>query len=351
MTGLNEYIPIHVYTQRGLVEISDIYPGDYVYEYGTSNMIEVLNIEYISDSHISEVKYNDGRSQIYQNTELFFTGKMITRLYNAFDKGKVAQIHMYPTKFNSRNITTKLFPDPYIAGALIIHGRYDTRYINLPLDRSAADQLFAHKYNLDFADLLEDNTTFYAWNGTDRSQAITWKEFFPNYDFFATSGKIYSPVIPNEYLFSSINDRWKFIRGVFDIGYSQDIFPDSVGIAHWSEDRLKAVQIMLWSLGIASRITYDPDMTLARGREYRLDVIGSYDGYPGFFYDVDAIRKNIRNDHELSRQIYPFQLEVKSIGPYISNGVTINTGSMRNLLLEKSYALYITDNFLPRPSL
>lgn len=351
MLGLNEYIPIYVQSRKGIVPIDDLGYGDTVYEYGTGKELTVIDITGQEDDKIYNVEYTDGRSQIYRARDLLFTGNDIGLVGDLSKRKEFPEIPLMPTELFRAPVSRPLYPDPCIAGALIIFGRYDTPYINLPLDRSGVNQLFAHKYNLDYADKLEDNTTFYTYNSGDKSKPITWKEFFPYYDFYATSGMACSPLIPDEYTRASIIDRKKFIRGVFDIGYSPDMFPDNVGIVSTSEDRLGEVQKMLWSLGVLSKISYDPNLPLARGRNYRLDVIGEYDGYPGFFYDINNIRRHLRNDNIIKRPISDFKMKISSIGPVHHNGSYICRGYMRNIVLNKPRALYVTDNFLPRVSI
>lgn len=350
MIGLNDYIPIHVQTTRGAVSIENILPGDIVYEYGTGKELRVTDVDPPRMDWIIEAVYNDGRTQIYRFGDSIYTGKGIKNVIDSIISEEYYPIGVHELELHNKKVSSPLYPDPYIAGALIIFGRYDSSYINLPLDRNAANQLFAHKYDLDFADKLEDNTTFYCWNGEDKSIPITWKEFFPNYDMYVTTKQIYSPLIPDEYTRASIINRKKFIRGVFDTGYSKDMFPDTVGIAHTCKERLEVVQNMLWSLGVLSKITYDPNLPLSRGRIYRLDVIGDYDGYPGFFYDINAIRKTLDDDNKLIRKLNPFQLRVMTMRSVSMNGATIDRGYMQNIHLEKPSALYVTDNFLPRVS-
>lgn len=351
MLGINEYIPIYVQTHRGILAIDDLVYNDIIYEYGTGNELKVIDVTGPDPDVIYDVKYSDDRSQIYRAHDHVFTGNSVVEVNHIFGKDKFPEIPLKPIELYRSKISRPLHPDPCIAGALIIFGRYDTPYINLPLDRNGVNQLFAHKYNLDYADKLEDNTTFYAYNGADKSKPITWKEFFPYYDFYATSGMKYSPLIPDEYTRASINDRWKFIRGVFDVGYDPVMFPDNVGIASDSEDRLKEVQKMLWSLGVPSKVSFDPHLPLARGRTYQLDVIGRYDGYPGFFYDINNIRKTIRNDNVIKRPISDFKMKISSVEYIHRHGCFVDRGYMRNVILDKPHALYITDNFLPRVSI
>lgn len=350
MIGSNEYIGKKVYTQRGIIDVKEVVPGDTVYEYGTNEKLRVISTVDSECKDLLQIVYTDGRTSICTDEENVLNGDEIIPIFELSKTKMFQEIDVSPVDFNYGRITEPLFPDPYVAGALLIYGRYDTEYINLPLDRSAADQLFSNKYSLDFADKLEDNTTFYAWNSSDPANPITWNEFFPKYDCYVKSRKVTSPLIPKEYTDAPIRDRMKFIMGVFDIGYNKEMFPNSVGIAHIKEERLMEVQRLLWSLGVLSKITYDPLLPLARGREYRLDILGNKERYPAFFYDINAINQQILNN-KFVNPINPFKFMIDRITPLKENGAEIKNGFTTNLLLDKHKAIYVSENFLPRVSL
>lgn len=349
MIGENNYIPVMIHTQRGIIDIKDVVSGDMVYEYKSNKKVKVLGGGYSKIKKIYQVNYTDSRIGIYTENDNIFDGNKIISIESALLMKTFHEIIPYPFEYDDQYERPN--PDPCVAGALIIHGRYDTPYINLPLDRSGINQLFAHKYNLDYADYLEDNTTFYQYNGCTKDTPITWKEFFSKYDFYSTSKRKDSPLIPEEYIKASLIDRKKFIRGVFDVGYNADMFPDNVGIANPHEYRLKEVQRILWSIGILSNISYDPNLPYAKGRIYRLDIIGSYHGHPGFFYDINNIRNMIQNDNRWHQTINSFQMKIQSIEPIHTNGYTVENGVMYNIICERPNVLYMTADFLPRVSL
>lgn len=338
----NEYKKRLAYTQRGLLELGEIHPGDFVYEYGTNCPILVENVQMrYKSSSVFKVNYTDGRYQYIPIGENIFNGNRIIALDYILKYPYFPRIRSY--EFNPSNINKikpKLDPDPYVAGALLIYGDYDDPYINLPLDLRGADQLLAHKYNLNFASKLDNNKVYFRWNGIDDDKCIRWNEFFHHRDIYANTKCFNSPLIPNEYLYAPVRDRQKFIMGVFDCGYKIDSSPDIVSISHLKEERLKLVQYILWSLGILSSITYDPNITSSRGRQYKLNILHDYEGYPGMFYDIDAIRNMLYLDPIFKRPIDEFTFRIENI-------VECQKSFTRSLVLEKPGAIYIGDNFLP----
>lgn len=350
MLGFNDYIPTYVYTQRGIIEINKAVSGDTVIEYKTNRKLKVLDVIHTDSQNIYQVDYTDGRSEIYTENDLILDGKDIVKIIDILTKTKFNEIDQFPVEFKFRNIVPKLDPDPNVAGALIIHGNYDTPYLNLPVRRSGVDQLLSHKYHLDFCDMTDPELSFYAFNGADEKDRITWKEFFPNYDFYVTSRRTISPLIPVEYTQGSIIDRRKFIRGVFDIGYYPEFFPTTIGISNAVYGRLGEIQKMLWSLGISSLISHDPYLLSKTGMEYRLDVMLPCESTPGFFYHIYNLLSCFPISNRCNVELNRSAFRIKSIGKVCTCGCTIERGFMTNLVLEKPNALYMTENFIPRIS-
>jgi hypothetical protein len=356
MKETDDRIPITVQTQRGTIAIEDINIGDMVYDYKTGKKIEVLDLEVTEKSDVYEIVYSDNRKGYYHYHEPIFLGDGVSNictLLKMHDKSFMddpinpkiyrGNIKQYPIDYNLDMLISPLSPDPYIAGALIIYGNYESEYINLPLDKDAANNLFAHKYQLNYAEKLDKNTVYFAYNGTSRTKVITWNEFFPLYNFYGKSKNKGDPIIPLEYLRASINDRWQFIRGVFDIGYSKYTFPDEIGISHSSRKNLRTVQDVLWSLGILSIINYNPNLRDIGDRVWHLTIVGEMDGYPGFFYNYDSIEHVIQNDTRVDKLHKDFILQIQLIRKYCKAYST-------NLVLETPNAVYLTGDFLPRIS-
>lgn len=329
MNRFNLNIPSLLQTTRGIIPIDNIHIGDVVYEYKTGNEFSIENIIDSKIENIYRIKYNDGRILYSRESEL--------------SSYKNINTTPHPMEYNKNKIINPLFPDPYIAGALLIYGDADDEYLNLPFDCDAVNNLFSHKYQLNYADRLSvTGKAYFRYNGNNGDDLITWKEFFPNnYTFFAKYKNDEHPLIPLEYQRSSIKDRIQFIRGVFDCGYKKNVFPYNCGIIHWNESNLLEVQKMLWSIGILSILSYNTNVPKKyEGRNYRLEIVGKYDGYPGFFYDIDTLERMIINDtHEQNK----FNLKIESIEWYTKT-------YMKNIVLSKPSIQYLIDNFLPRIS-
>lgn len=324
--SFEDRIDIIIQTQRGDIPLSNTNIGDIVYNYETGDELEIKGFTTSDIEDVYEAEYTDGRKAYYRYSELIYKG----------------DIQQYPIEYNKNRIVHPLTPDSYITGALIIYGKNDDKYLNLPLDRTAVNSLFAHKYQLNYGDKLGNNRVYFSYDGKSRDDLITWKEFFPDYLFYGRTKNPRNPIVPLEYRRASIDDRWQFIRGVFDMGFDEKLFPDSCSIGHESERSLLAVQEILWSLGILSTIIYDPNLLSLnkRGWEYRLDIQGNYNGYPGFFYDISSLEKMLKKQ----KIIQKFKLQLKSIKWY-------TRAYSSNIILEKPNMIYLTGNFLPRISI
>lgn len=343
MVGLNEEIRSRVLTPRGIVNKKDLVPGDKVYEYETNELLEVQDIVKLGPVSVWRVEYTDGRTDVFPITSNVFTGDNIIPLAEALKRGcrNFTHVEQHQVDFKL-GVQKKLFPDPYIAGALITYGNYDDPYINLPIDRDAANEEFAFKYGITYAEKVGKDCCYYTWNDSrPKDVPITWKEFFPEHTFYAKDRRIGDPIIPKEYKYASIKERTQMVTGIFDIGYDKYLNPDSVMINHKTEFRLREVQKLLWTLGIVSGITYD--CTMRNGRTYILRVHRTKEGWPGFFYNIDSICQMIENDYLISKSPL-FDLKV-------TKAVHVSTGYIYEIVLSKPNMLYLGANYLPRVSL
>lgn len=352
----NKIIPNIVYTQRGLVDIRNLVYGDTLYEYRTGKPHKVLSIKK-SNNRIIKVHYSDGREAIYSIDELLFTGNNIVDMYSALEIKEFPKIKLWGFD-NSKYIDKpKLDPDPYTAGIFLTYGDYSMNEINLPLDLWKNFLSDFYTCNIQASSIPKDNMVLFTYLMS--VSYLTWNQFFNNdrnlynkVDAWVLTKKITSPCIPNEYMFASINDRWKFIRGIFDFGYNKLISRDEISICHWSEERLTWIQRLLWSLGITSNIEYNPFKSL-ESRPYVLTITGDYDCYPGMFYNVDYTRNQLQNDNSFYAKHNQLDMKIDKIIPIIGNKelIEIDTTNMCNVILDQPNVLYVSDNYLPRVSI
>lgn len=348
--SLNKKIPIIVLTNKGFKDIRNLVPGDIVYEYKTNKEYEVKKLKKQKINNLYNIEYTDGRSAIYSEDELLYTGYETTDIISALNIKEFPEIHLYP--FENIVIKEKPLVDPYLAAIFIIYGDYNLNEISIPLDILKDLSLdILYKYHIETYIDSDKNKVFFTYEYS--ISKITWKEFFGNnLDMYAITKRITSPFIPDQYMFSFVLDRWKFIRGVFDIGYNIKLFRDKVAIYHWSEDRLKWISRMLWSLGITCKIVYDP-FGATESKPYVLIITGKYDCYPGFFYNNKYIMNHLFNSDSFYAKHNDVEMKIKSIKQItdLSKLIQIDTNDSCNIILDKPKVLFITDNYLPRVSI
>ena len=339
---LNDTIGFRVLTTNGIKNIDSLNFGDKLYEYKTNNLLEVVKVRrYPISQSIFIVKYSDGRKFIYGPNDLIFNGYRIIKFEDLFDNiNRSSPIIQYPIDY--KKLLNPLDPDPYVAGALLLYGNFDIPFINLPISKSKADNLFFNKYNMVFGENIRGGVVYFKYEHTD--ELIRWDDFFKRYKVYVNGKHIDDPLIPEEYIYSSINDRWQFIRGVFDLGYNEKDFADRIGIASNYKYKLKEIQKILWSLGLLSNIVYDPYIT-DKSTKYRLEIRASKHEYPGLFYDINNMEYNISKETAFINHMHKFDVTIKSIE-------CCGFGYIYNVEFKDSKnALYLTDNFLPKVSL
>jgi hypothetical protein len=345
MFGYRERIPIKVLTDKGVVPIDTLVPGEFVYEYHTGNLLEIKDIVDLDVDDVYEVEYSDHRKSYYQSKDYIYLGNSVSRIGDFFKNKfsmKLENINsnftQFPLEYEKNRIRKQLVPDPYIAGALLIYGDLNLEFINLPSNMNIPTSLL-YKYNLDYGNTVDGNKNTFICLGDPYKREITWNKFFPLSNFYAKTHNNNDPIIPNEYLLGNINDREQFIRGIFDIGCDFNVYKDFIAISHSEELMLNEVQKILWSLGILSHVVYNPKYETGN-RLYHLIILGDYNNYPGLFYNINKIEKSIENNNMKE----DFKLQLKKI-KWKCIGYT------SNIILDKKYMFYITDNFLPRISL
>jgi len=349
--GNNNHYKIKVLTNKGIEFIDNLYPGDKLYDYRFNKYLIVEKVIPIEYKYICNVIYSDNRSQLIGLDDMIYIGDNYIMQLNDNLNWVHSNIEMREFEFNE--LQNLLFPDPYTAGLLLFYGDYENKYISLPSDIVNGNSTFSYKYKVEYATILENNKMFFA-HKNNLNERITWKEFFPNYNFYAKTHNWNDPIIPLEYQFASLNDRKQFIRAIFDVGYNSEYFPYVNTILHENEYILKEFQKILYSLAIPSKIYYFPTYhyssdkypsDVIHNRKYALEIIHSKDNYPGFYYYINHI-KNMINSNE--NEIIPFNKEYKY---HIKEVNIIGSGVIDNVILNEKNATYVTDNYLPRISL
>lgn len=352
IVNINNYHPINILTDRGIVELKDILPGDKVFEYKTGNLLKVIGISEPSRSLINKITYSDRRVEYIRSCDDLYTGKDIIPMLIVPKNQEFHDIKQYPVKFDHA-VHNTLDPNPYIAGMFLMYGDYHDRFINLPSNMTGFNNINGFRYavNNNLTPIKYNDKVYFKYADNSKNLRITWKQFFKDIDIYATTKDVREGTIPDEYVMTSAKDRIQFVKGIFDIGYAPNLFDDKVvGIVNKSNRKLKALQELLWSLGILSKIEYEPAIDAEHESMYKLSIIGDYDGYPGFTNMLSSIEELIDRDNKIITFTPPFKTKIANISQIDCKGNYSTSGIMGNLILEKPKALYLTSNFVPRVS-
>ncbi len=357
--SVNGRIDSYILTSDGVKNILSLNPDDVVYEYNTGRPIMIRGITYCEPQPIYEITYTDGRTMKVPVTEMIYTGgnddihqlNILKNKIDSFIFDKVKPCIIDFNRIDNVKFVMNKIRDPYLVGALLTYGDWSIPYINLPLVDSNVFDYFSNMHLVEPS--LLDSKIVFKWRQRDDETFVTWGQFFPQLYYGCTSEyRQTNDIFISEYTMESLSDRLQFIQGIFDIGWDKSIFPDHVGIIHFSETRLKEIQRVLWSLGILSKISYDPNIQCTKwsedmGMKWRLDVIyNKHRIFPNFFYNEEAITYHINNDLKLVDLPLrrDFILKIESIKCYKSSGY------MFNVVTENPCMVYVTDNYLPRVS-
>lgn len=345
MIGSRPYYPINILTNRGVVELKNIIPGDYVYEYKTGNLLKVIGIDEPCESLITHVIYNDKRIEYVRESDSIYTGNNIIESRFINSQTKFTDITQYPIELKNR-VTTLLDPDPYLAGAFLTYGIINDPYVNLPYYMTGINDVFSNKYSIEYASnsVGLDGRVYFKYINDPSGKRITWKQLFGE--------DIKLDKLFQKYLMSSIKNRTQFIRGIFDMGYSPALFRNNkIGVVCSSKTTLEMIQNILWSLGILSKVEYDDFIDPYHNNKYKLEIIDKHIGYPGFTYILENIEYLLDKDNQIISYEPQFTLKIRSNSSPHTGGFYLSYGTMGNLVLEKPKALYLTSQFLPRVSM
>lgn len=323
-----------VLTNRGIIPAKSVLPGDFLYEYGTSKPLQIKYIDLEHDEKMFDVRYTDGRvEKVSENEKIYFNDKLYPPIeLTGGTLNNIIPIKRFPTDYGK--LYENLDPDPYVAGALLIYGDLDDPYINLPKDRTEVDETLMYKYHLSYALEADSKKKYYTFIGSN--EKIKWSNFFKGYRFFAVSHLMDDPVIPSEYEYSAISDRMQFLRGVFDIGYSPSVTPDTVSMVHTDIAKAQVVQRILWSIGVMSYLHTSNGI-------YQLDIIGPEEDYAKFFYNIDFRSRMINNMYEVYKTNPTFELRVQSVTPSLFN----HHAPRYYFYTDKPDAIYYSAQYLP----
>ena len=273
-------------TKRGVIDARNIIPGDYVYEWRTNKLLEVKAVENITYNNMYEAVYSDERTEFYTNHELVYLEDYILPPHHPFCRCR-----------RSWQFPITLYPIEFNEGCLIAPLSSD------PYTAGSALIFGSHE---------ESNL---------------------------------SKLIPDEYMYASVKERTQFLRGVFDAAYNKHRSPDKVAAFHKKECVLRWVQSMLWSIGVSSALTYETTRS-----DWKLEVRGKFDHYPGFFYRREYIENMINADYRVTSREYANRVTIVETRQLEYCPIAIHN-PVPHIYLEKPHMIYTSVNYLPRISM
>lgn len=355
----NQYLKNYVITGRGVLEASDIVPGDIVYSYNGSKPLEVIGTRKSPMMIISKLHYNDGRVQYVQHGETILNGNELKTFDDHVSDNPLFAPETNLVDFNSRTIPENINPYEF---ALVFFGDTSIPFANMasyPLVcndyKTFGNQTFMHEicYNYDLLPYLYKGKFYFKTTNLsdltyNEDELITWKDLFPNIDVTENH------ILYQRFRYASFYNRIRLVRGIFDLTFNPKSIVENheISIYNPSEDNLKDVQSILWSIGINSKVEYTTRHIHSEYEEldtsdlYKLTILDDiYDSkvLSLIFNNYEALEELIKDESDLLHHKSGNPLEVERIVSRLGYGYTTD-------LILKERDFYLTENYLPKYS-
>lgn len=306
--GLTDDTMIPVYTDDGSMcwkRNGDLQVGDYVFN-RKGEPVQVTGVFPRGLQDIYKVTLNDGRSLLTDGshlwTYLMSKGKYSENTYTnstkeLFDRGVFIESadgrrklnYWIPMNEAVQYPDAKLSVHPYVMGAFIGDGSLTVSSLTFS---SNDEDLVSH-----VAELLGDctykrisnrnfNWVFPLDKKEGRANLKQSATVFADYPDVCNK-RSFEKRIPEEYMNSSIEQRWQLVKGLFDTDGSitdKDNGRYNVSYISTSLCLIKDIQKLLYSLGVASTYTVSRKANDSHLTQYRLSVKSSNEDKTRFFW-------------------------------------------------------------------
>lgn len=349
-----------IITEEGNIPLMNLKEGMKVYEYYNCHLHEIIGFQEKNEK-IVEVTFNDGRICYYTESEFEILKAAFSYKHD---------IMFYGEKFD----LPTLDPDPYVAGAFLFWGDTEDEYLNLPFHSTTLENQLYSMYGLQYANAV--NTTgkvYFKRKGDISGNRIKWEDVFARHMDHIKS-RTDENVLPLCYERCWIANRFKLIRGIFDVAYDKKETPEDISVKSKSAKKMEYLQNLLLSAGLTSDIIHNnergdvivPKISLSNmevdfnGGEinvsveikeeedqlldpwHRLILLGKNSMYPGLFYNIETMENMIDNYfNESEKKFIRFRFEIAKVR-------TLPEEFNRIPILAKPKVCYLTDDFLPK---
>lgn len=295
-TGTGKSLPdtwdIPAPVPEGYIKNGDLKPGDYVYN-RCGKPIKVSSIHPQGLRTVYRMTLTDGRqidcagdhlwtyknrmSNGSKNWKTVTTEELMTKqLARPCADGRIAYDYVLPQNEAIERKPREYYLDPYALGAFIGNGSFTRKAFEFSSDHPETIQRLEQLTGMP----ARRNPNNYSWHFVKGS--------WGNSDAWAKTNELLKEVpeliglksdkkfIPDIYKFGSIEQRWSLIQGLFDTdGSIQNSSRFNVSYSTTSEQLIKDIQEVLWSLGVMSSVqshSSKRDWNESETTEYHLHV-------------------------------------------------------------------------------
>lgn len=342
-----------ILTLDGLVSVDSLKLGDFIYTGYEMHLNPVYDIQYRTIDTKYIVEYTDGHYSEYASGEY---------VRNGFDMVKIDEL-VSCHDFHPLRLKPIVYPRDIrdmIYGTIDIHEHRSHMYLygallanatSEDLDVSINEATYQNiKFTLESLGIYamgipNDGKVTLQCPSMDPTKPIKWTYLFPDY---LRDGIYMADTFPNYFLTRSVQDRYKFLRGLFDslkIKPTDDRYTE---IASDSFTLLLRIQNLLRSLDIISTILYQGENNPKRPA-YVLTKIGLDRFYPDVYSRLEYIEYGIN--------VFTVGERLSSMGIKFKQDLSIRRireehgkYEWTDIILPKKNMIYFGEDFIPRSS-
>ena len=266
-----QILKLSVLTNRGILDIGDVLPGDYVYNSFDSHPMLVEKVRLLPLGSIYRVNYSDKRIMLYHDSQsiiydtYYYKNNMVNINYTSPDllmtraniSSHIGQ-HRIDLSNDSNNIFNLDVIDEYVIGPLLMYGDINDIYVNIPkimfnnIDEEYIDS--ACKY---IAGIRISNDKVY-FRKLYHATKLCWSDLLNSAIYTDIKRENHITDILSSYLYTNISTRNRLVKGIIRMGtYKIDEYSKNVIIYGGSNFSLTQIlrNIMI-SLGINAEYTF-----------------------------------------------------------------------------------------------
>ncbi len=268
-----QILKLSVLTNRGILDIGDILPGDYVYNSFDSHPMLVEEVHLLPIGSVYRVSYSDNRIMLYHDSQSIiyntsYRNNIININYTSPDllmthASISSHIEQYRIDLSNdlnvlNNILNLDIIDEYIIGPLLMYGDINDIYVNIPkrifnnIDEEYISS--ACKY-ITGAMIYNDKVYF---RNSYHVTKLCWSDLLNSAIYTDVKRENHITDILSSYLYTSISTRSRLVKGIIRMG-TYKIDEDFKNVIIYMPSNIILTQILrniMISLGINAEYTF-----------------------------------------------------------------------------------------------